>query len=69
VTCAASSNTQICLRAIKDQKVAETLARTDALAERLRADDLQALPSLIEAMTGAKAVEQRVVDDERSRRP
>jgi hypothetical protein len=52
---------------MRDEEAADTLQRNDDLVERLRAGDVWALPSLIEAVTGARVVEQRIIEDTRPR--
>ena len=48
-----------------DEDYTEAIEANGDLVERLRHGDVWALPSLIEAVTGAKIIQHRILDDER----
>jgi hypothetical protein len=47
------------------EEATDALDRNLDLVERLRGGDVWALPSLVEAMTGGKMVEARIIHDTR----
>lgn len=49
-----------------DEDYTEALEANDDLVERLRHGDHWALPSLVEAITGARVTSHRVIEDERT---